>query len=437
MFVFCGPRGCAHESLLVVPYFSAALRQRARRRLPVLAAAVAVATLVASPASAATSTDTAWGQAAGNASHTGSASGEHTLSRSNAGHLKKVWHHSISLPTDYNGRISRPVAAYGFVYVVRGTQVIALHADKGNQAWQYTWPAGLGVGTPALGAGKIIVSTANGYVLALNAKTGKLLWKRAIGRSGTYDNSITYDGSRVFAIGGSDSVYALNVSTGSVAWRYRPAAGSHAFGVPTAAKGIVFSFVDSDTSGNPAWSSLVALNETSGKKLWQTAQLSSPSIASVNPIIYAAGKLVVTTIHSDLAAFDAATGTALWFTPGNNPANTPGGVPCLSAVGGSLIFAGGRDFNDTIGAYNLNTGAQTWAGTNLPCSWANVIGANGVVWYPTDDRALRALNPVNGHPYATVHLDGTPMGVAIVTGKLYLAVDIGNAYSIESYALKK
>lgn len=416
---------------------TAALRQRARHRIPVLAAAVAAVMAVASPAGAATSTDTAWGQTSGNPSHTGSAAGEHTLSRSNAGHLKKVWHHSISLSSSYNGRISRPVVAYGLVYLVRDKQVIALHADKGNQAWAYTWSGGLGIGTPALIGGKIIVSSTNGYVLALDAKKGKLLWKRSVGRSGTYDNSVTIDGTRVFTLGGSDSVYALNVSNGTVSWRYRPPAGSHAFGPATVANGRVFSFVDSDTSGNPAWSTIVALTETSGKKVWQTAQISSPSIASVNPIIYAAGKLVVTTIHSDLAAFDANTGAGLWFTPGNNPSTTPGGVPCLSAVGGSLIFAGGRDFNDTIGAYNLATGQQAWAGTNLPCSWANVIGANGVVWYPTDDRALRALNPVNGRPYATVRLDGTPMGVAIVTGKLYLAVDVGNAYSIESYAPKQ
>lgn len=414
----------------------AALRQRAARRMSVIAAGAALAVVAASPATAATSTDTAWGQTAGNAAHTGSASGEHTLSRANAGKLKKLWHHGISLPANYNARISRPLVAYGLVYLVRDKQLIALHADKGNQAWQYTWSGGLGSGTPSLLGGKVLVGTANGYVLAIGAKTGKLAWKRNVGRFTGSDNSVTADGTRAFVVGGSNALVALNLSNGTVAWRYRPGGGGQAFGAPTVGNGRVYTFVDSDTTGDPAWERIAAVNEANGHLLWQTPQITSPSIASINPLVYGAGKLVVTTIHSDIAGFDATTGKGLWFTAGNNPSTTAGGPPCLTAVGGSLVFAGGGDYTDTEGAYNINTGARVWSATNRPCTWANVIGANGVVWYPTDDRALRAINPVNGHGYATLRLDGTPMGVAIVTGRLYLVTDVGTTYSVECYALK-
>jgi len=68
--------------------------------MSVIAAGAALAVAVTSPATAATSTDTAWSQTGYGAAHAGSTAGEHTLSRSNAGHLKKLWHHGVSLPTD-------------------------------------------------------------------------------------------------------------------------------------------------------------------------------------------------------------------------------------------------------------------------------------------------------------------------------------------------
>ena len=70
---------------------------------------------------------------------------------------------------------------------------------------------------------EVIVIGCNGYVLAINSKTGEELWRvklRAgvLGGSRGADVSVLADGDKVYA-GCSGRIYAIRINDGSILWQ--------------------------------------------------------------------------------------------------------------------------------------------------------------------------------------------------------------------------
>ena len=110
--------------------------------------------------------------------------------------------------------------------------------------------------------GRIFVTTGFAEVIALEAKTGKELWRRNVVapmRAGP-----TVRGGRVFAVTLNNQLFALNSVTGEIMWRHRglPEMASVLGGAsPAVDRGIV---VVAYTSGE-----LIALKVENGRVLWQ------------------------------------------------------------------------------------------------------------------------------------------------------------------------
>lgn len=134
---------------------------------------------------------------------------------------------SVNLP----GQVSYPVIADNRVFVtVRnsvteplGTQLHALNADTGTNAWQ---PISLGTSgywsTLSYENGMLFALTDLGILSAFNATDGTLLWSRNLRGSKIYPflNPPTAYGGMVFIAGQGDTgfLFALDATTGATIW---------------------------------------------------------------------------------------------------------------------------------------------------------------------------------------------------------------------------
>lgn len=153
------------------------------------------------------------------------------ISRQNVGELRVAW--SWSLPNGPNE--GTPLFHDGALFVHGfGDKVQALDAVTGDLLWQYNRRLPQGV-TPtvkrsiALYGDKVFTGTSDIHVVALDAKTGRVIWdspvanqKDGYGLSG----GVTVAKGKVIASttgrsGGGNFIVAFDVNTGKEAWRFR------------------------------------------------------------------------------------------------------------------------------------------------------------------------------------------------------------------------
>jgi quinohemoprotein ethanol dehydrogenase len=162
----------------------------------------------------------------------------------NVGKLKLAWH--FDLESGYTP--STPLMAEGKVFITTGhSHIRALDALTGKQLWEYdggtraraTNPMDLSWGNKGIAydAGRVFLATSDGYVIGLDAKTGKELWKQQ--DFGTDEPRTISGAPRVFAgkviigHGGADItplegfVSAYDARTGKLAWRFYTVPGEH------------------------------------------------------------------------------------------------------------------------------------------------------------------------------------------------------------------
>jgi hypothetical protein len=162
--------------------------------------------------------------------------------------------------------------------------------------------------------GRVFVGTSNGTLWALDAATGKPLWKHAA--DGPIQHSPAVAGGRVFVGAAGGSLWALDAATGKPAWKFRPGKGGFVAS-PLVAEGTVylgsrdgvFHAVAADT-GEPRWQFATAgpirctaaladkrvlfasddmhayaLDAATGRRLWKSARLYGQSFRDYYPVI--------------------------------------------------------------------------------------------------------------------------------------------------------
>jgi quinohemoprotein ethanol dehydrogenase len=169
----------------------------------------------------------------------------------NVADLKLAWHFDL----EPGFTPSTPLMAEGKVFLTTGHSLIrALDATSGQMVWEYdagtraraTSPMDLSWGNKgiAYSDGRVFLGTSDGYVIALDAKTGKEAWKQ---QDYDTDEPRTMNGApRVFAgkvivgHGGADItplvgyVTAYDAKTGDRAWRFNTVPGGE--GQPESSK---------------------------------------------------------------------------------------------------------------------------------------------------------------------------------------------------------
>ena len=232
---------------------------------------------------------------------------------------KAVWSREVAGTDGERHLAAAPVIGGGQLFVMDTAGVLhAMDAATGAKHWTHSFevadrsaPAVFGGGASYAG-GKVFITTGLGDVAALDAKSGKVLWK--VRPAGPMRGSPTLAFGSVFVMTLNNEIHALNAEDGTELWQESASLGEEGvFGVaaPAAGQGTV---IAGFSTGE-----LIAYRYENGRTLWSDALSRTSLSASVgvltdidaDPIIdhgrvYALGQ------GGRMAAYELVTGQRIW-----------------------------------------------------------------------------------------------------------------------------
>ncbi len=363
--------------------------------------------------------DPNWTEFGRTPAHVGFNSVETTLSRTNVGGLTQLWGFStggqIQSSVLVNNGVAYVDSSSGYLY--------ALNASTGSLIWQYeAYEGGSPQDTPAINGSRIIVpcliggSSQEQAMCAINTSTGKLVWSYYVNCNclppASVGSAPVASGKYVafiYANGSTDSDYVLvaNSTTGTAIW-----GTTLAHGPDYATAAISGTNIYYDPDGKSICSAVLA----SGTVNWceSTGSDSVPTVSG--------GVVYANTVNNGLYAFNASTGAQLWqYTP---TAGNGGGNYDPAAVANGRVYISGIGFSGNLYALNAKTGAVdfiTATGSSVNTVSSPSV-ANGVV-YVSCLSDLCAFNSFTGKLlYAGTSGAGTNyVSPSIVNGVVYTA----------------
>ena len=285
-------------------------------------------------------------------------------------------------------------------------------------------------------------------VLALDRKTGKLLWQKtarvAVPHEGYHraygsfaSNSPVTDGKYVYASFGSRGIYAYDFN-GKLIWEKDLSVQMKmrlAFGEGTAPLLLGDRLVH--VFDHEEGSFIVALDKRTGKELWRTPRDERSSWSTPYAIEHAGRKQVVVTGTTKVRSYDPDSGKVLWEAAGlgSNPIPVP--VNQNSVV---YVMSGHRD--PRLMAIKLGkegdltgTDAILWSHTRGISYTASPVLYENKLYVVTDSGLVTAFNATTGEPHyaqvrlpKTYNLKASPVGA---NGKLYLATEDGDVVVVK------
>jgi outer membrane protein assembly factor BamB len=225
-----------------------------------------------------------------------------------------------------------PTLAEGRLFVMSSEEsVTAVDAATGKSLWKYhrDRPAGFtirGNARPAAAHGLLFAGFADGMVAALRAADGVPRWTRNVGGAGDYLDvdalAAPADDRRVYAASARAGVFALDAASGEVAWT-RELPGANRL------------LVEGTRVYAGGRGAVVALSRRGGAQLWR-AQLPKERFAT-QPVL-ARGLLLFSEERGPLVGLEPATGRPLGvLDPGSGfsqpPTVAPGAAFVLSNAG--------------------------------------------------------------------------------------------------------
>jgi outer membrane protein assembly factor BamB len=308
----------------------------------------------------------------------------------------------------------------------------------------FSFTAGGYVSPPVVAAGRVFFNSDDGYVYALNAATGGLLWKSKLGV--TSSQPLPAVGNGMVYVWGGFYLSALDPRSGLTVWTNYVGAqassivvcGGYVYVTAYAIAGydlfkfssngsLIYETVDFATpsfspaaiangeiyvgagAASGAASDLAAISVNGGAIAWQyPISVTDVSPAVVNGVVYAGSS------DSNVYALNAATGSLLWkYTTGGAIFNSP-------AVASGAVYIGysGGD----LYALNAKTGALIWKNASVG-GVATAAVANGVVYVGSSNCSAYALSAKTG-AILWQHATSCPRGVSspvVVNGALYFS----------------
>jgi len=368
-----------------------------------------------------------WSQAGGNSSH----DVQHLELGSQ---LRQVWRSRVGRGNDkYERLIAGPVAGNGMVFAVDtvGT-VTAVSLESGRRIWEAKLDdpeersdVGYGGGA-ALYGDKLYVTSGFGFVVALDATSGRELWR--------YSGEVPFRGAptaaadRVFAVTHDNQMLALNPETGELLWdQVGIAENAGMLGAASPAYDGA-TLVTALSSGE-----LIAMRGTNGRILWQDALTSSRRLTPLatltdidgNPVI-SSGKVYAISHAGRMVSIDMRSGERSWeadiagvstpWVAGNFGFITTvdGQVACLSLADGRVRWVTQLQRFTNQGK---RKGLIKWNGPILAGDRLMITSSHGY--------AL-SVSPYTGEVISGVEMpDGSSTSPIVVDGKFIVLTDRG------------
>ncbi len=304
-----------------------------------------------------------------------------------------------------------------------GGLVYALNAATGKRLWRVETEM-QGFSSPAVDRGRVYVgeglhTDAGCRLLCLDAATGRKLWSV---RTGSHtESSPAIAAGRIYFGAGDDGAYAADAASGKVLWH---SPGMHIDVSPLVAAGRAYF-----GTGYGRLRAL-ALDTRTGKPVWSTPcdlPVWGPPALKDGRVIYGIGNgdfgSSSPSPRGGIWSLDAATGRQAWRT------ELPDAVLSAISVQGGLAIAGCRDGN--VYALDLATGRRRWTAPIGGPIVASPAG-DGRRVYIAAAGALTALDAATGRRVAAV--DIRPLTApdvelysspALVGGRVYLGTSEG------------
>ena len=237
--------------------------------------------------------------------------------------FKLVW--SYRLDGDASGDAGGGVTVGGglvYVSVLNTRSLVALDADTGRLRGEYadSYPGYKDV--PSYSAGRLLVweRTRKPRVLALEAATAKVLWQHPltdVAHVPVYARGgCVVDQGRVYCSDGGEepAALALDEKTGRLLWRVGlgKEGGSHAL-PPSAAGGMLFLAVRSAAASARAERGALVALDADGKELWRRGEVPAGKPLATDGAVLACTLPVEK--HYQFHLLDAKTGKTLWAFP--------------------------------------------------------------------------------------------------------------------------
>jgi outer membrane protein assembly factor BamB len=235
------------------------------------------------------------------------------------GALHQLWRTSIGAgQSRYGAVLSQPVMEGGRVFALDGEDVVAaLDARTGKQLWRNdvkpdnALSHAYGGGVAAVGD-RVYVTTGYAQVLALNAANGKEIWRRQV--SAPIRGAPTVAGGRVFAVTVENELEVLSADDGHRLWTHN--------GLPESAGllGAASPAVEGDIVVVPYTSGeIFALRAENGRPLWTDNLATARPLGALSTLADIRGRPVIdrgrvyAVSHSGrMVAIDLRTGDRVW-----------------------------------------------------------------------------------------------------------------------------
>ncbi|MBJ6765541.1 PQQ-binding-like beta-propeller repeat protein [Myxococcaceae bacterium JPH2] len=265
--------------------------------------------------------------------------------------------------------------------------------------------------------GVAYVPGGNGILYAIDVRTGSVKWKYAAGES-LATVPVVADGL-VLVVSESDTLFAVKADDGQWAWQYRrdPPSG---FTIHGACRPLVH-----DETAYLGFSDgyLVALKTSDGSVTWEKSLAGGGTEfldVDTTPVLDEAGHLYVASYKGGLYALDAETGDLVWNTAVE-------GITSLLARG-QVLFASG---DGRVEAFLGENGKRIWTLKLGERAGYAPVFARGMLLVPVQ-RALLFVDPVTGQSRLSWNPgDGISATPYVQGSKVFVLSNNGYLYSMD------
>lgn len=311
--------------------------------------------------------------------------------------------------------LASPVMAQGMVFTLDANATVsAFSAADGSRVWHaatrppHTSEQNIGGGL-AYDGGRLFVSTGYGQLIAMDAGSGKVLWRQTLDYPARTAPMIAE--SLVALITQNDLLVTFDAHSGTPGWRFTGEVGTPGStavavtGAPAFADGII---VAGFASG-----SLAALDANSGTPVWEQSYASAFGQASsldfsdiVGAPVIANGVVYAISLGNTVMAVDLHSGAKVW-------THSASGTQAFCLAGD---FAFLLDHTQTLFAIHADDGLVSWAlqmrpfhnmkKKTGPVQWAGPVMVNGMLVLTSNDGEIAFVDAVQGALKTTAKLAG-------------------------------
>jgi outer membrane protein assembly factor BamB len=352
---------------------------------------------------------------------------------------KEAWSADIGEGSSDERRIlAQPVVDDGKVFTIDAAgSTRAYRASDGHRLWRTelrpddeTGGGTLGGGLAVVG-GRLFATTGLADVVALDAATGKEIWRRRV--SGPIRSAPTVADGRVFVTTVESKTHALSADDGHQLWTHDGTSGTSSFlggASPAVAEGLV---VAAYSSGE-----LFALRADNGRQVWsdylplpsRTSEADDLADIRASPVIYQ-GVVFAISNSGRMAAINLRTGARLW-------EQRIGGIQ-VPSISGDNVFIVTSDAE--LACLNRRDGRVRWVRAlpryedeekkSDPVSWTGpVLAGDRLLLGGTQGKAM-ALSPYTGDLLGEIDMeDPITIAPAIADKTAYFVTDDANLIAL-------